>query len=263
MELVVRSTASAAIAHLMERINVTTGFPVVHDPTQSHQECITEWRSQWNKRYHGQHHGHDDQHPNPDELSPTILGWNRSTLRYPNVSAGQRTAEINCVCPEIDSEGRLTGNAIAWSGFRGECTINFRLYSTDVRAVEAFEVLYMAKKLVSGIVSQKLFINGNYLDNGIDDPLVTEPTDGVAPCMSVDFQYEWDFANTSIQFVSDDNTYIQYEFECILRGAFVAGTGNSDVITVNPDGSTTVGKIKYVLETRHTSEMVADVDVAR
>lgn len=258
MELVVRSTASAAIAHLIERINATTGYPVVHDPTQGYEDCVTEYRSSHKARYKEQH-----KKPHPEELQPSIIGWNRSALRYPQASAGQRTAAIECVCPEINANGEMTGNAIAWSGFRGECQLFFRMYSTDVREIERFEVLYLAKKLVSGITGQKLYINGSYRDDGSSEPLVLEPTDGPSPCMAVEFQYEWDFSDTSIQFTSDDSTYITYEFSCILRGAFLAGTGNSDVVTVNPDGSTSVGKITYVLETRATRELVADVGAPR
>ena len=127
--------------------------------------------------------------------------------------------------------------------------------------MEQFEVLYMSKNFVSNIVSQTFYLNPYAAGTTGDESLSEEPTSGA--CMTVDMNYEWDFQSPNLIFSREENQFIQYEFECFLRGPFLGTTGTSETVVNNADGSQTIGKITFVTEARGSRHIRPSLSIPR
>lgn len=252
------STVSSALDVLFSKINEQCGYPVVHDPQSNHDECVKEYRVQLDKRYKEQ-----GRVLHPSDLTPTLIGWDRGSLRFQESTGvgGKRNSVVVCGCPEVDSNGDLTGNVIVWKGLRGEVPIRFRVYSTDVRSIEKMEILYMAQMAISNIKELQVFVNPRYIKDPTVPPLLTEVPDQFTDiCKVSQFNLEWDFSNTNISFQRDESFVITYEFDAVIRGEFLFGTGNAEAVGTNVDGSYYTYKPTFVLDARHLLKLVADID---
>lgn len=257
VEETVFATASTALEFLVFKMNEQLGYPVVHDPKLDYQGCVEEYRTHYKDRYKGQ-----GRRPHPDDLTPTLIGWDRNAARFQQSTGvgGRRNSVTECICPEVDANGDMTGNAIVWRGLLAELPLRFRIYSTDIRVIEKLEILYLSQMGISNIKEIPVYVNPLYFLDHREKALVTEQPAAGEICKASKFMLDWDFTTTNLSFTRDESYYATYEFECIMRGEFLYGTGTPETVNTDPEGNYNIGKSTYVMDIRYQAKMVEDVD---
>ncbi|CAH9015252.1 conserved hypothetical protein [Vibrio phage 150E35-1] len=220
-------TAHDVLYEIFEAINSTTTIPVVHNPGLNYEEAVEHYREQVDDRY-------KDQVGDGGTTVPTILGWSRAPLQWME-GLGKKNAVQDLYCDLYDCNGDPTGNKVKWNAVKCEMMLNFRLYSTDVRIIDAVEVGYMTKSFISNIDRAVIFVP----DRNTSESYIVS----------------WDFADTALEFTKVENQYITYDFSCKVTGNVLVRPG----ITPGGDVSEGLGSdgmyksIRNIIATHDTS----------
>lgn len=157
-------------------------------------------------------HGSGEAEALPDQtaaVNPTqypLMAWKRSAL-VPMAERSRRNAYAATATVEVDGE--------TWDlqVFFGQLNFGFKIFARDILELEAIEVGYVAKSLISGITGFAIPIEALY-------PAVD--TSGIPPDV-LTYDVQWDPLVPEIQFEKTPAMVFAIQGTATIRGAFITG----------------------------------------
>ncbi|AUR83157.1 hypothetical protein NVP1031O_175 [Vibrio phage 1.031.O._10N.261.46.F8] len=205
-------TAHEVLYEIFEEMNKSTTIPIVHNPGLNYEEAVEHYREQVDDRY-------KDQIGDGNTIVPTIIGWRRMPMKWMD-GIGKKNAIQTMYCDQYDCNGDPTGDKVKWNAVKCDMTIQFRVYSSDVRIIDAIEVGFLTKSFISNIEQVDLFIPDRNT--------------------SESYQITWEFFDTEVEFTKVENQFITYDISCKVNGNMLTRpetvTGGSVSEGIGSDG---------------------------
>lgn len=154
----------------------------------------------------------------PDPSQYPLMAWNRSTL-VPMAGRTRRNA--------FNGYAEVQASGTQWDlqAFYGQLTFAFKIYSRDILELEALEMGYVAKSLVSDITGFDLPVDALGLDGS-----------GIPPAL-LRYDTQWDPLDPMIVVEKQPAVVFAIQGTATIRGAFLTGSAQPLYLVNTIDGT--------------------------